>query len=259
MTTTVSTLSASSMAEDLFKAPYQCQSALAYGAVVVADTANTDQDCTAPSAALVGGIVGVLVSAGTLTSGAFGACTAGDAVVVQKLGRAVCILATSQTAVRGQRAVIANTSGHVRPLVAGEATRGIVGTFKQSKTTTSAVKYIEVDLEIQNLADVTPTTLADPGNAGAIPVTALYGVCNITTAGAETRTLAAPTMMGQRIVLCHDTDGGDGVITVASAFNQAGNTIITLNDAGDHVELVCATIAGAKRWRIVNNDGASLS
>lgn len=100
--------------------------------------------------------------------------------------------------------------------------------------------------------------ITDPANAGAIPVTA-SGVCNLTSAGAETRTLAVPTFIGQRLVLCMDTDGGDIVVTVASAYNMAGNTIITLNDAGDHVELVGCTIGGSRRWRIVNNDGAALS
>lgn len=99
--------------------------------------------------------------------------------------------------------------------------------------------------------------ITDPGNAGAIPVTA-NGVCNLTSAGAETRTLAIPTFVGQRLTLCLDTDGGDCVVTVASAFNQAGNTTITLNDAGDTINLVGATIGGSRRWRIVNNDGCTL-
>jgi hypothetical protein len=107
-------------------------------------------------------------------------------------------------------------------------------------------------------AGATTHNIADPGASGAIPVTR-SGVCNITTAAAETRTLAAPTFEGQTLTLCMNVDGGDAAITVASAFNQAGNTVITLNDAGDTVNLVAARIASALRWRIVNNDGASLS
>lgn len=99
--------------------------------------------------------------------------------------------------------------------------------------------------------------IADPGASGAIPVTA-NGVCALTTAGAETRTLAIPTFVGQLLTLTLDTDGGDCVVTVASAFNQAGNTTITLNDAGDTINLIGSTIAGARRWRIVNNDGCTL-
>ena len=99
--------------------------------------------------------------------------------------------------------------------------------------------------------------IADPGNAGAIPVTA-SGVCNITSAGAETRTLAIPTFQGQRLNLCMNVDGGDVVITVASAFNQAANTTITMNDAGDSAELVGTLIGSALRWRLVYNDGCTL-
>jgi len=99
--------------------------------------------------------------------------------------------------------------------------------------------------------------IADPGNAGAIPVGAT-GVCNITSAGAETRTLAIPAFIGQVLDLCMDTDGGDVVVTVASAFNQAGNTTITFNDAGDFVRLVGCTIGGTRGWRLAANDGATL-
>jgi len=107
-------------------------------------------------------------------------------------------------------------------------------------------------------AGAATNAITDPGNAGAIAVTA-NGVCDITTAGAETRTLAIPTFVGQEILLCLDTDGGDCVITVASSFNQAGNTIITLNDAGDSVLLKARTVGGTRKWQLIVNDGASLS
>jgi hypothetical protein len=107
-------------------------------------------------------------------------------------------------------------------------------------------------------AGAATNSITDPGNAGAIAVTA-DGVCNLTSAGAETRTLAIPTFVGQRILLCLDTDGGDCVVTVASSFNQAGNTIITLNDAGDSVELVGRTVGGTRKWQLAFNDGATLS
>ena len=99
--------------------------------------------------------------------------------------------------------------------------------------------------------------IADPGNAGAIPVTR-NGVCNLTSDGAETRTLSTPSFQGQRLDICMDTDGGDIVLTVNAAFNQSGNTTITFNDAGDHVELVACTIGGTRRWRLVVNNGCTL-
>lgn len=103
-----------------------------------------------------------------------------------------------------------------------------------------------------------PVTIADPGNAGAIPVTR-SGNCAITSAGAETRTLAIPGVAGIELALSLDVDGGDAVVTVASAINQAGNNTITLNDAGDTVVLKAVKKAGALIWRVVVNDGATLS
>ncbi len=41
-----------------------------------------------------------------------------------------------------------------------------------------------------------PSIIADPGNAGAIPVTEGWGVCSLVSAGAETRTLADPQRVG---------------------------------------------------------------
>jgi hypothetical protein len=107
--------------------------------------------------------------------------------------------------------------------------------------------------ELMGAADV-----ADPGDAGAIPVTQSASVA-ITTAGAETRTLAIPTFIGQRLSICLDTDGGDCVITVASAVNQTGNNTLTGADAGDHISLEAITVGGTLAWRVLANDGWALS
>ena len=101
-------------------------------------------------------------------------------------------------------------------------------------------------------------SIADPGNAGAIPVTD-SGEVELVTAGAETRTLAAPTYTGQLLLISMKTDGGDCVITCATTVNQTGNNTVTLNDAGDAVLLVGKTNGANKRWSVVANDGASLS
>jgi len=100
--------------------------------------------------------------------------------------------------------------------------------------------------------------IADPGNGGAIPVTA-SGICSLVSAGIETRALAIPTITGQELVLVLDTDGGNCAVTVASAFNQAGNNKITFDDAGDTVKLVAVTVGGTKAWRLIVNDGATLA
>lgn len=123
----------------------------------------------------------------------------------------------------------------------------------------TAAAGVTIDGLLIKDGSIRPDVIADPGNAGAIPVDE-SGTCAITTAGAETRTLAIPTFAGQEIAISMDVDGpGDAVITVAQAINQAGNTIITLNDAGDCIILKGVTIGGALRWRVAANDGATLS
>ena len=103
------------------------------------------------------------------------------------------------------------------------------------------------------------TAITDPGNGGAIPVTK-SGHVAIVTAGAETRTLAAPSFAGQRLQIYMKTDGGDAVITVATTFNQAGNTTITLNDTGDSIILTAVEQGSNLRWRANgSNDGCTLA
>lgn len=101
-------------------------------------------------------------------------------------------------------------------------------------------------------------TITDPGDAGAIPVTK-SGVVAIVTGGGETRTLAIPTFLGQRITLCLDTDGGDAVVTVASAVNQTGNNTLTFSDAGEEISLHAISVGGTLAWRVSSNDGVVLS
>lgn len=105
-------------------------------------------------------------------------------------------------------------------------------------------------LKLQTIAAATGT---------AIPVTH-SGSFPVTTAAAETNTLADPTYLGQTISIFADTYAvGDRVITAASRINQAGNTIITLGAAGDFIKLEAITIGGALKWQVVANDGAALS
>lgn len=109
-----------------------------------------------------------------------------------------------------------------------------------------------------SLQSVLANAITDPGNAGAIPVTQ-SGHVAIVTAGAETRTIAAPTFTGQELLLFMKTDGGDAVITVATGINQTGNNTITMNDAGDVIRLVAVEVGANLRWRVVFNDGCTLA
>lgn len=107
---------------------------------------------------------------------------------------------------------------------------------------------------LSNLA----TAIDDPGDGEAIPVT-VSGYIDIVTAGAETRSLPAPTFKGQQLLASFKTDGGDCVVTVANAINTTGNNTVTLNDAGDWLLLQAYTSGSTLKWGLVTNSGATLS
>jgi len=101
--------------------------------------------------------------------------------------------------------------------------------------------------------------IADPGDGVAIPVTQ-SGMIPITTAAAETNTLAIPTFVGAKLILICDVHAvGDRVVTAAVKVNQAGNTIMRFGAAGDMIVLEAVQEAGTLRWQVTHNDGVALS
>jgi hypothetical protein len=193
----------------------------------------------------------------TITLAAQGAASLTSAAGLTLTGGAASALTTSAGALTLTSAAAATWS-----TAAGALGIDAAAALNLGATNATAVNIghssVLATFSSKTAAGAATNAITDPGNAGAIAVTA-NGVCDITTAGAETRTLAIPTFVGQRILLCLDTDGGDCVVTVASSFNQAGNTIITFNDAGDSVELVGRTVGGTRKWQLAFNDGATLS
>ena len=119
-----------------------------------------------------------------------------------------------------------------------------------------------LDMIDSDIVPIVPDTkaIADPGNAGAIPVTQ-SGTCLLTSgASAETRTLAVPTSLGMTLDLVHTVDGGGAItITVAAAINQTGNNTIAVQDAGDFLRLVSVRVGANYRWKLIVNDGATLT
>jgi hypothetical protein len=93
----------------------------------------------------------------------------------------------------------------------------------------------------------------DPGAGGTI-CPGYNAVCGITTAAAEARALADPVLVGQRLMLVFDSDGGNCTITAAHALNQTGDTIISFYDEGEFIELVGVPVgvAGDMRWRAMS-------
>jgi predicted RecA/RadA family phage recombinase len=100
--------------------------------------------------------------------------------------------------------------------------------------------------------------IADPGNAGAIDVTA-SGVVALVSTAAQTRTLAAPTFAGQELSLGFKTDGGDIVVACATFFNLTGNNRLTFAAAGEFVRLQAVESGVNLRWRVVGKDGGTFT
>lgn len=143
-----------------------------------------------------------------------------------------------------------NSSAHAAgPAAAGGG--GVRGGIIDILTTMRA-KVNEV------LPHLTTNVIADPGDAGAIPVTR-SGVCALTSAGAETRTLAIPTFLGQRLTLVCDTYVGDIVVATSTAVNVANNNRLTFGAVSEALELVAVSVAGALVWQIGWNDGVGLT
>lgn len=101
--------------------------------------------------------------------------------------------------------------------------------------------------------------VTDPGDAGTLtPVNGMFSFCEITTAAAETRTLAPPQTDGQRFRLVMRADGGACVVTCASAINELGATTITFDDPGESILVEAVDIGGTYTWRVAWKDGATL-
>jgi predicted RecA/RadA family phage recombinase len=102
------------------------------------------------------------------------------------------------------------------------------------------------------------SVIADPGASGAIPVTR-SGYVPLVTAAAETRTLAAPTFIGQELLIYMKTDGGDCVVTCATTVNEAGNNTITFDNTGEAFFARAVEEGSNLRWRLAQVDGAALT
>lgn len=102
----------------------------------------------------------------------------------------------------------------------------------------------------------------DPGTGTALPVDQSYYTILVTGAGAETNTMAIPAIRGQRQrIILGTAGGGTRTVTVASAINAAGNTKMAFTQAADAITLEAwqTATAGTLAWRVVYNDGVTLS
>lgn len=142
-------------------------------------------------------------------------------------------------------------------LLSTAATKGAIlvgladaGAYFATNTVESALQAAGIQLGTH--------VIADPGAAGAIPVTK-SGSVMLTSAGVETRTLAIPTFKGQRLSIVCDTFVGALTLTVAAPVNQLGNNTLTFGAVRDGCVLLAITVGGALKWQIISNDGVALS
>lgn len=98
--------------------------------------------------------------------------------------------------------------------------------------------------------------LADPGAGGTIHTLEDLQICELVTAGVETRTLANPTKAGNRLTLRMKTDNGNATVTAANGYNVAGNTSAVFGDVGDLLELISVSHTTGYRWEILVNTGS---
>lgn len=147
------------------------------------------------------------------------------------------------------------------PLFLGESGKpsSAQGTAGQQIGILTARNRILVNPGVYSQPSDYTNAIADPGDAGAIPVTASGSVALVTT-GSETRTLADPTFIGQSLSLYLKTDGGNCAVTAASdVTNTSGENIMTFADVGDSVILIAIEDGSDLEWRTLQNDGAALS
>lgn len=96
-----------------------------------------------------------------------------------------------------------------------------------------------------------PSVLPDPGSAGTIRVAEKGEVIvGLKSAGAEARTLADPTRVGQLAFIYMDTDGGDITLTITSPSVNTSSTY-TYNDAGDLNTFIAITQSNVLKWSVV--------
>lgn len=117
-------------------------------------------------------------------------------------------------------------------------------------------RMLEVDYQIP-----------DPGTGTKIAPDKHGTMCIVTGGSGETNKLMPPVKLGQKLTLSMKTDGGGArVITARNAADSGSVAItadpyntITLDDAGDSIDLDAIDIGGTLRWWVAANRGSTLS
>jgi hypothetical protein len=144
----------------------------------------------------------------------------------------------------------AAASGKIAALTTGKA----IGRALEAATANN--DEIEVVYYPPSSGSAAYDLISDPGDAGSLGASYDSFYCELTSAGAETRTLADPLVGGITAVITMRTDGGNIVMTAATAVNATGNNTLTFADAEDSIVLVSvADGASDYKWAALTIDG----
>jgi len=101
--------------------------------------------------------------------------------------------------------------------------------------------------------------MSDPGASGTIAIDRQMAVVPVVTAAAEARTLAQPTKAGLVCIVVLETRVGDATLTVTGGYNQAADTAIVFNTAGDWVRFASVKVGASYYWRVLSSEGTTLA
>lgn len=229
----VPALASGTQAEDVFKQFRTCQSvSLVYGTAACVKTNGTDADVTDPDNANAGPIVGLVLTQGAVTAGVFGAPALNDPLTIQRFGKGVGLLATSQTITRGDRlGTIAGTGGKIGAYAPGTGQK-YVGIAAQSVTTSGTSKTIEVDINANpgaNAGGPRQVTVSQPLKTTVLGAATVYGATTGVAFGSAAIQLYVCRTTGEtarnlRASLGIAPGGSDTVIWTLMKSSDNGNT-----------------------------------
>lgn len=98
--------------------------------------------------------------------------------------------------------------------------------------------------------------LKDPGASGTILVDRSPAYLGLRSTAAESRTLPVPDAVGAILTLAMEVDGGDITVTVASAYNESGNTTFVFSEVGQFAVFQSVKVtATVFAWRLISHYG----
>lgn len=102
------------------------------------------------------------------------------------------------------------------------------------------------------------TEIADPGDGNEI-APASHGHVVLNGVGDETRDLAPPEFVGQELMLTADNPGDSIAVMAPAIINGSGDQIITFTGQAQTIHLRAISIGSSPTWRVLVNDGCTLS